>query len=82
MSKRRKVDDIVRKSFTAGFIKEACVIRLVELETDPIRLRYPSHCILKCGDDECREWDNVEVLENDEVAGYLHHISECQMEDL
>lgn len=82
MSKRRQVGDIVRKKPGAGFCGESCIIRLIELETDPVRLQYPSMCVLKCGDKDCIEWDNAEILENNEVVGYLCHISECEMEDI
>jgi len=73
---------VVNKKSGAGFVGESCVIRLVELETDPVRLRYPSICMLNCGDSKCREWDNVEILEDGEVVGCLYHISECEMEDM
>jgi len=80
MSKRRKPGDIVRRKPGSGFLGSA----------DPERIRIPSDvsiedetipCMLDCGDRECQEWANLEVVEGEFKDSRLYHISECEMFD-
>lgn len=85
MSKRRQEFEKVRKKANAGFVGEPLVIRLVDLDEKHPRSNpmYRSYCILNCGDPDCEEWANCEVLDsNNNEIGYVYHVSECQMEDL
>lgn len=83
MSKRRKVGEIVIKKANAGFIGEPLVVRIMpEIYEPPYPKDYFETCsMLSCGDDACREWVNLEVLNADgTVRGYCYHVSECEME--
>lgn len=75
MSKRRNPGDIVIKREGAGFTGARLRVKLQPME-------YPEYCILHCGDDECKEYSDVAVLdEQGNVTGYCYHVSECEMED-
>jgi hypothetical protein len=74
MSKRRQAGDIVWKKTNAGFIGKRLPIILENDEG------YP--CLLACGDEDCREWANCEIVEDTKGTGkYCYHVSECEMED-
>jgi len=79
MSIRRKPGEIVRRRPGSGFISEAepAFIQVPEdeaytLEADP--------CMLNCGDPECREWANLQIVDGEHAGQTLFHISECEME--
>ena len=43
-------------------------------------------CMLRCGNEDCREWANVEIVGAPEgrenvIGEYLYHVSECEMFD-
>jgi len=38
-------------------------------------------CLEGCGDTECREWANLEIVSGPHNGEFMYHISECQMED-
>lgn len=38
-------------------------------------------CLMGCGDIECREWANLEIMNGLHKGDFMYHISECQMED-
>lgn len=79
MSKRRKAGDIVKRTNNSGFLigDSPSLIKLL-----PEDERYIDYCILDCGDVDCREWANCEIVEEGPMKGeHLYHISECQMRD-
>ena len=39
-------------------------------------------CMMGCGDSDCREWANLEVVGGDFDGEFLYHVSECQMVDV
>lgn len=84
MSKRRTAGDVVIKSPNAGFVGEPLKVRICpETYDPPYPPDYFEPCFMDCGDDECREWVNLEVLDvNGNADGYCYHVSECQMEDV
>lgn len=84
MSKRRQAGERVYLVPGAGFAGDSNRFLVEILDDDQ---DYP--CILDCGDDECREWIDVaivepKVYEGEPVRhgkGCLSHVSECQMLD-
>jgi len=40
-----------------------------------------SFCLTGCGDPECREWANLEIMNGPHKGDFIYHISECEMED-
>ena len=38
--------------------------------------------MMRCGDPECREWANLEIVEGEHAGSFMYHISECQMLDV
>jgi len=34
-----------------------------------------------CGDPQCREWANLEIVEGPDAGTFMHHISECELMD-
>ena len=42
---------------------------------------WMSPCMCECGDDECVEWANVQVVGGPHDGEWLCHLSECQMSD-
>lgn len=80
MSKRRKPGEVVRRLPGSGFVGSA----------DPQMVRIPSGhdfvdqadpCMMGCGDPECREWANLEIVEGPHTGQFIYHISECEMVD-
>lgn len=57
----------------------------------PVALADNTPCCLDCGDDYCREWCNVQLLEGEtrqeavasllagRFRGWAYHVSECEM---
>ena len=82
MSQRRSVGDIVYLAPGSGFIIASNVFRVKLLgePVDQIGLPY-SICMEDCGDQACREWYNVEIVEGEYKGQQLPHVSECQMFD-
>jgi hypothetical protein len=39
-------------------------------------------CMMGCGNPECREWTNVQIVDGPFAGEWLCHLSECQMEDI
>jgi hypothetical protein len=80
MSKRRNVGDIVIKRENAGFTGQRLRVRLEPMPHP----EYPDYCILDCGDEECKEYSDVAVLDesNNPTGEYCYHVSECEMEDV
>jgi hypothetical protein len=78
MSKRRKPGEVVRRKPGSGFVGSASP-EFVRVPDEPIEDWHP--CILSCGDDDCREYENLEVVGEHDGAT-MCHISECQMEDV
>lgn len=75
MSKRRNPDEVVRRKPGSCFLASAdpALVKLVGESDD--------WCLLSCGDNHCREWSNVEIVEGEGKGHYLHHLSECEMSD-
>lgn len=80
MSQRRRPGEVVRREPGSGFVGSA----------DPQLIRVPSGndykeeadpCMMGCGDPECREWANLEIVEGPHTGQFIFHISECQMLD-
>ncbi len=78
MSVRRKPGEIVKRQPGSGFLNSAKPEFIKILDTDDY-----DPCMMGCGDPDCREWPNVEVLDENRVGtgDFLYHISECQMGD-
>jgi len=96
MSKRRKPGDIVRRRPGSGFCgaDEPSLIRVPTgkaYEYSCIRdgdgewcVNHGGEaapCMLDCGDEDCREWANLLIVEGPHKGSYLCHISECEMVD-
>jgi hypothetical protein len=78
MSKRREVGDIVKKVKNAGFVGEELIIQITDDSSENI-----DFCMFDCGDESCREFANVDVLDaQGNYRGTCCHVSECQMEDI
>jgi hypothetical protein len=78
MSVRRGSGEVVRKKAYAGFLEEPCLI-VLHTEDPP---EWQEYCMLDCGDPECREWANCEVVVDGKPTGkFCYHVSECEMED-
>lgn len=79
MSKRRKDWEIVRRHANSGFLigDDPSLVKL-----HPEEELYITYCMLDCGDPNCREWANCEVVEGSWKGDFLYHISECQMSDV
>lgn len=80
MSQRRRPGEVVRRQPGSGFIGSA----------DPQLIRVPSGadfvvqaypCSMACGDPECREWTNLEIVEGPHTGAFINHVSECQLLD-
>ena len=41
-----------------------------------------NYCMMGCGDPNCREWANVELVSGPYAGQHLCHVSECQMEEI
>lgn len=80
MSKRRKPGEVVRRIPGSGFLG-AEDPKYVRVPTEPHYEDEMAPCIMGCGDDDCREWANLEVVGGKWDGQCLCHISECQMED-
>lgn len=81
MSIRRNPGEVVRRKPGSGFIGgiEPEFVKVPEGEN------FDNNCIcMLCDDTECREWSNLEVLDEFgkplEPKDYIYHISECEME--
>lgn len=88
MSQRRKVGDRVWVRSGASFGASAGEWATVQFEDliDPKTGEsisedpgYWDYCLFrsKCGDDNCREWANLET----DDGRFFYHVSECQMHD-
>jgi hypothetical protein len=77
MSIRRQIGDILKKKANAGFISEEVNIQIPDVSEN----HHYDYCMYHCGDDSCREWATVWILDKDgKVVGATYHVSECQME--
>ncbi len=78
MSIRRYIGEVVKRKAGSGFVGSS-LPEFVKIPTDPKEVDY---CMLSCGDSECKEYANLEVVKEDgsPTGEYLYHISECQME--
>lgn len=97
MSKRRSPGEIVQRCAGSGFCgsEEPRLIRVPDgkaYENDFIRNPETGdwmeniggsaqHCMMGCGDPECREWPNLEIVSGPHAGKHMYHISECQMLD-
>jgi hypothetical protein len=95
MSTRRKPGEIVRRKPGSGFCGSAepqlvkvpegrayeadCVISNGAWKANPGG--EASVCMMGCGDPECREWANLEIMSGLHKGEFMYHISECQMKD-
>lgn len=79
-SKRRRPGEIVRRKPGSCFVgsAEPSLVRLSD-ESDG-DLHYVDSCML-CDDPKCQEWGNVQIVDWPHKGGWMHHLSECQMED-
>ncbi len=80
MSKRRKPNEIVRRSPMSCFWipAEPSIVRLSGPEDGELHAIEPCWC----GNDECQEWANVQVVGGEHNGEWLCHLSECQMSDV
>lgn len=98
MSQRRQPGEIVKRVPGSGFLGSAeplfvqvpekpayddCVYWDSEAKTWRVNEDGEAeHCMLGCGDENCREWANLKVVHGPSAGQFLYHISECQMESL
>jgi hypothetical protein len=80
MSKRRVAGEIVRRAPGSGFCGSA-EPELIRVPTGATYVDEADPCMMGCGDDECREWANVEIVSGEHAGHFMYHISECQMAD-
>ena len=95
MSTRRKPGEVVQRSPGSGFVgsAEPQLVKVPEGKTyEGTCVRGPDGewqanlggeadpCMV-CGDPECREWANVEIVSGVHAGDFMYHISECQMSD-
>lgn len=82
MSKRRQPGEIVKRIPGSGFLGAASP-QLIQVPFEPKYTQEAETCLV-CLDGHCREWANLEVIdENHQKTGqFLYHISECEMMDL
>lgn len=79
MSKRRKVNDIVLlHGDEDGFYLGRIDSRGGERDDE-----CPQNFLSESHDQNCKEWPNVEILNDDETptGEYVYHVSECDMQD-
>jgi hypothetical protein len=97
MSKRRQPGEIVKRLAGSGFIESAepSLIKIPEGKAyefpwkrnvandgwDTNEGGEADYCMLDCGDTECREWANLEIISGPHKGEYIYHVSECEMED-
>jgi hypothetical protein len=96
MSKRRKPGEIVQRKPGSGFAgsTEPQLVKVPEgkaYEYDTIPdgeggwVANPGgeadSCMMFCGDPECREWANLEIVSGPYKGEFMCHIAECEMED-
>ena len=96
MSKRRHPGEVVRRSAGSGFCSSS-EPELIEVPSgEAYQMEYIKvdgewqsnpggeavHCMLDCGDEDCREWANLRIVSGPHRDEYLFHISECQMSDV
>ena len=96
MSKRRKPGEIVSRRPGSGFCGSADPQLVKVPEGKPYEMdcvRGPdgrwranaggeaSSCMVGCGDPECREWANVEIVSGPHAGEFMCHVSECDMRD-
>ena len=98
MSKRREPGEVVRRRPGSGFVGDAepSLVKVPEGKAYEFGWKRnkantgwetneggeADYCILGCGDDDCREWANVEIASGPHKGECLCHISECEMFDL
>ena len=98
MSQRRRPGEIVKRQPGSGFTgaAEPMYIQVPEgeafqdttywsPETASWRVNLAGqaeHCMMGCGDPDCREWANLKIAHGPHAGQYMYHISECQMETL
>jgi hypothetical protein len=90
MSKRRVPGTIAVKKENAGFIGQALIVRVPTTET--LLLEFTTmqpeenngSCMMSCGDPDCVEFANIEVLDSQTMKrmGWACHVSECELNDL
>lgn len=88
MSKRRSPGEIVVRCSGSGFLfaAEPRLVRVPERPQyddagGPGSLGEAAPCILDCGDPDCREWANLQIVGGEHDGHFLYHISECEMSD-
>jgi len=96
MSKRRKSGEIVRRSPGSGFCgsEEPQLVKVPRGKAyEPNCIKGPSGewqlneggeavpCMMGCGDEGCREWANLEIVNGPHKGEFMSHISECEMSD-
>jgi len=80
MSTRRKPGEIVRRSPGSGFVGSS-EPQLVKVPGGDTYTDEADPCMMGCGDQECREWANLEIMSGAHTGEFMFHISECQMGD-
>jgi hypothetical protein len=82
MSKRRRPGEIVARrpgSCFCGSVEPALVRLSDESDGELHDCDHP--CMMHCGDDDCVEWANVQVVGGEHDGGWMYHLPECQMSD-
>jgi hypothetical protein len=80
MSERRNPGDLVRRKPGSCFIgaSEPALVRLTDASDGD--LHDIDACMMDCGDPDCREWANAQVVGGPYAGGWVFHLAECQME--
>lgn len=78
----RKPNEIVRRKPGSCFTgsAEPGIVRLSGPEDGDLH-DDPEPC-MTCGNPDCREWDNSQIVTGEHAGAWMYHLAECQMEDL
>ncbi len=80
MSKRRSPGEIVKRRPGSGFLSSA-EPELIKVPDGEAYGTEADTCMLGCGDRECREWANLEIVSGPSKGEFLYHVAECEMSD-
>jgi len=96
MSKRRNPGEIVRRTIGSGFCcsEDPQLVKVPDGKAyESLYVRGPGgkwqqnpggeadSCVSGCGDPDCREWANLEIMTGPYKGEFMCHISECEMSD-
>lgn len=85
----RRAGDEVYLAPGSGFCGESHLFKVLlppDLDGLDENGRPDRYCPLGCGNENCREWGDVEIVaapvgRDEAIGGYFCHVSECEMFD-